>query len=330
MTEASGAVLERGEEVTGTLVTVTEPATVEVLDGTGMYRPLGLALKKGLPYEEWEQIGVTLEDIREGVNWWVGDWLNYGDAEYGEKYTQAVQHTGKAVQTLMNMAFVAKAIPISRRRETLSFSIHAEVAGLTARQQNAVLDEAEKENWTRDEVRRRVREIKPTLSSGKKDELPALPSGTGPNVSSDSAPETPNSVNPTPTPSEGGIGDSGSSQTPSSGNGEDVGEPPADARDLVDTVDAITEWEKAVARVAELEALVETLQVDDKTVEIVKLTNRVEGLEGRLREAQVERNEAVKRVTAQDKVLSKLRKMFSVETNQAMVKEVEALRRKLG
>ena len=43
------------------------------------------------PYAEWEQCGAVLRQIDGAVQWWLGDWLNYGEHAYGEQYSQARQ-----------------------------------------------------------------------------------------------------------------------------------------------------------------------------------------------------------------------------------------------
>ena len=62
------------------------------------------------------------------IPWKIGDTLNYGEALFGEKWSQAVDPAKHNLKTCGNRMRVAKAIPKSRRRENeLSFSHHAEV-----------------------------------------------------------------------------------------------------------------------------------------------------------------------------------------------------------
>ena len=77
--------------------------------------------------------------------WWIGDWIRYGSAKYGEKYEAAARITGYDVQSLMNMAYVASRFEISRRREKLSFSHHCELAALPLGEQELWLDRIERE-----------------------------------------------------------------------------------------------------------------------------------------------------------------------------------------
>jgi hypothetical protein len=120
------------------------------------FTPTSLILPPDLSYDHWERIGRQLQLANLAVQWWIGDWLVYGEHKWREKYAQAVQQFGRAEQTLMNYAFVAKAISPSRRREQVDFSTHAEVAGLDEEDQERILSKAANEGSTRKQVRREV------------------------------------------------------------------------------------------------------------------------------------------------------------------------------
>ena len=36
------------------------------------------------------------------MHFWIGDWLNYGERKWGEKYKEALEKTGYDYQTLRN------------------------------------------------------------------------------------------------------------------------------------------------------------------------------------------------------------------------------------
>jgi hypothetical protein len=84
--------------------------------------------------------GRSLGTVGRACGWWLGDWVRYGNARYGERYKLAAQITGYDAQTLMNMAYVASRFAGSRRREGLSFSHHAELAALSQGEQDRWLD----------------------------------------------------------------------------------------------------------------------------------------------------------------------------------------------
>ncbi|MCP2163974.1 LmbU family transcriptional regulator [Goodfellowiella coeruleoviolacea] len=106
---------------------------------------------------DWLQQGKRLGSIGRGAAWWIGDWVNYGNAKFGEKYTRASRTTGYDIQSLMNMAYVASRFEVSRRRENLSWSHHAEVAALPPEQQGHWLELAARNRMSvrrlRDELR---------------------------------------------------------------------------------------------------------------------------------------------------------------------------------
>jgi N6-adenosine-specific RNA methylase IME4 len=119
--------------------------------------PIGLDLPPGLSFERWSEIGRNLLLMGRAVMWWIGDWLNYGERAYGEKYSQAVDATGYDVQTLMNASWVCRSVEISRRREILSFGHHAEVASLSPGDQDRWLIETERQHWPIRELRSALR-----------------------------------------------------------------------------------------------------------------------------------------------------------------------------
>ena len=109
------------------------------------FTPTQLILPPNLSYDQWDRIGRQLQLADIAVQWWIGDWLLYGEHKWGDKYTQAIQVTGRAEQTLINYQNVARSIESNRRRLELGFSIHAEVASLPEEDQERILAKAAKE-----------------------------------------------------------------------------------------------------------------------------------------------------------------------------------------
>jgi hypothetical protein len=96
-----------------------------------------------LAVSEWVEQGRCLGAIGRGSAWWIGDWVRYGSVRYGDRYAAAARVTGCDLQSLMNMSYVASRFEPARRRSGLSFSHHAELAGLTPADQELWLDRAE-------------------------------------------------------------------------------------------------------------------------------------------------------------------------------------------
>jgi hypothetical protein len=112
-----------------------------------------------IDFDEWARHGHRLGTAGRGASWWIGDWLNYGDAKYGEHYARASEITGYEVQSLMNMAYVASHFEISRRRETVSWSHHAELAPLSPEEQEAWLDRVEDARISVRDLRHELRQV---------------------------------------------------------------------------------------------------------------------------------------------------------------------------
>lgn len=115
-----------------------------------------LELPEGMSYEAWQGVGDELHRIEKGISWWLGDWWRYGERHYGELASQAVS-VGYAEGTIRAAAWVADAFPPERRRKTVSWAHHREVAALEPPEQDRFLDRAEAEGMTRDHLRAAVR-----------------------------------------------------------------------------------------------------------------------------------------------------------------------------
>lgn len=118
---------------------------------------LGIRFPRQLPYEKWLGIGRQLAAVSTSSAWCLGDWLVHGEDVYSGRYRDAIEQTSLDYQTLRNYAWVARRFPVSRRRDTLSFAHHAEVARLSEPEQEFWLRKAEEHSWSRNRLRREVR-----------------------------------------------------------------------------------------------------------------------------------------------------------------------------
>lgn len=114
-----------------------------------------LSFGRDLSYEEWETVGFELFRIEEAWQWWVGDWINYGEKKYGETYKAAIEVTGKSESTLKTVASVCRKFETCRRRH-VSFSHHAEVSALEPDRQDDLLDRIETEGLTKRQLREEI------------------------------------------------------------------------------------------------------------------------------------------------------------------------------
>jgi hypothetical protein len=119
---------------------------------------VSMALAPNLTFQEWLNVGHSLAQLSEASQWWIGDWVNYGEGQtYGEKYDEALKLTDYAYGTLRNYASVSKAFHLSRRRDNLSFKHHAEVAPLPEAKRNKYLNMAEDNGWSVADLREHIR-----------------------------------------------------------------------------------------------------------------------------------------------------------------------------
>jgi hypothetical protein len=117
----------------------------------------GLTIPPGMGFDAWASMGRRIAGISNACAWCLGDWLAYGERTFPARYKTALAATSLDYQTLRNYAWVARRFDVSRRRDKLSFQHHAEVAALPEAEQDRWLLLAERSQWSRNELRRRLR-----------------------------------------------------------------------------------------------------------------------------------------------------------------------------
>jgi hypothetical protein len=123
---------------------------------------------------QWIEAGKALARIDGTIMWWVGDWWAFGEHKYGDRraVVEAEDWEGPAFQTCRNAAAVCRGFETSRRRDVLSFIVHAEVASLPEEEADRLLDWCEavlgqtKRPPTIKALRERVKEVKRYLAEG--------------------------------------------------------------------------------------------------------------------------------------------------------------------
>lgn len=116
----------------------------------------GLQLPRQLPFDKWLSIGRDLAVTASSSAWCLGDWLNYGKSCFEGRYRSAIEQSSLEYKTLRNYAWVARRFALHRRRESLSFGHHAEIAALSEPEQEFWLRKAEALSWSRNDLRREV------------------------------------------------------------------------------------------------------------------------------------------------------------------------------
>lgn len=111
-------------------------------------------------YAEWRAAVEWCQKVEKASQFWVGDLLAYGD-KYGEIASQVLEATDYAMQTCANAKYTCNAIPPERRRASVPFSHHHEIAALpTVEEQDFWLNKCEVEDLTRDQLRVQIKAAK--------------------------------------------------------------------------------------------------------------------------------------------------------------------------
>jgi len=127
---------------------VSEQGIVDTSGLTGSFIDNYYSLPDNVEWDDWVKAGAVLQTIHKNINFWIGDWILFGESHFPETYSQAILLTGKSDATLRNCAWVASVFPPEQRRD-LSFTHHFEVAGMTNIQdRDHLLDKAEEEEWS--------------------------------------------------------------------------------------------------------------------------------------------------------------------------------------
>jgi len=151
---------------------------------------------------EWSAVGRRFGEIGRASQWWLGDWIRYGNERFGERYTRAAKLTGYDAQSLMNMVYVSSRFAVYRRRENLSWSHHAALAALERDGQEHWLERASAQRLSVADLRVELRSRRRALAAaGAGDQPPARPAANQPSPERATGSETrvcPNCGEPLP------------------------------------------------------------------------------------------------------------------------------------
>ncbi len=116
--------------------------------------------QRDLGHSDWLATGRRLGAIGRCSQWWIGDWVRYGTARWGEKYAEAARVTGYDVASLRNMAWVASCFDLSLRNDKLTWSHHVLLAPLDVDEQRRWLQRASEERLSVADLRLELRALR--------------------------------------------------------------------------------------------------------------------------------------------------------------------------
>ena len=137
-----------------------------------------------LEHTDWLATGRRLGAIGRCSQWWIGDWVRYGTARWGEKYAEAARVTGYDVASLRNMAWVASRFDLSLRNDKLTWSHHVLLAPFETDAQREWLRRASEERLSVADLRIELRALReggrkspadPSVGAGSEAALPVCP-----------------------------------------------------------------------------------------------------------------------------------------------------------
>lgn len=130
--------------------------------GAGGRAPADISAVAWIPRDElghrqWVDAGRKLGAIGRSSQWWIGDWIRYGTAKWGERYSAAARVTGYDAASLRNMAWVSSQFDLSLRSDKLTWSHHVLLAPLEEEEKREWLDRAAREKLSVSDLRTELR-----------------------------------------------------------------------------------------------------------------------------------------------------------------------------
>jgi hypothetical protein len=128
---------------------------------------VGAIFPETLEMPEWLAIGRSLLKIETCRQFLIGDWINFGESRWGEKYKGAMSMTGLEYQTVADFSRVCKQVDITLRNVNLTFNHHRAVSKLQPKEQAKYLKLAEENGLSVADLRELLKDDGKTADSGE-------------------------------------------------------------------------------------------------------------------------------------------------------------------
>lgn len=137
----------------------------------------GITFKQETPQEDWLKAVQSLCGMYEGTElarqrtlMLLADALNFGEASYGESFSQAIDSTRQALgltpKTIANAQWTYKRIEPARRRSGISLGHYSVLASLNPEEQEKYFDQIETHHLTVQSLKETVAEDHPKTKRG--------------------------------------------------------------------------------------------------------------------------------------------------------------------
>ena len=148
---------------------MTEDNRLIALDNKFELTPTSLTIKGEISIEDWLDYGrYKLEYVEGALQWWIGDYLNEGERQHGEKFSQAIDES--QARSWKVYKWVSSKVQKVTRVTLLSWAHHREVASLKPAEQSRWLQKAIDNHWSKRDLYDAVRDskrIEPPPMAGK-------------------------------------------------------------------------------------------------------------------------------------------------------------------
>jgi hypothetical protein len=118
-------------------------------------------------HAEWLEHGRKLGLCQNILPWAWGDWWVHGDDRAWGGGRDVAEHAGINYNTLRTYGAVARAFPLSRRLDNLTFAHHQEATSVPPEQRGDWLERAAKAGWSAKSMRTKIKQAKAAARSAE-------------------------------------------------------------------------------------------------------------------------------------------------------------------
>ncbi len=154
-------------------LTTTNGLEIDLASTGAKFTAVELRLPEDMPEADWAQVGRRLIRADQVVQWWLGDWAQFGAGnpdKAGWRKKGALIEFCKANRfnyaNLRQLSWVSGSVHLSCRRDTVPWSFYAEIAALKPKEQKQWIDRVLDEELTRAALRKAIR-----IDGGKENAL---------------------------------------------------------------------------------------------------------------------------------------------------------------
>lgn len=119
---------------------------------------IGLPLGTDMDADEYQTVGEILANLQGSIAWMIGDFILYGETEYGKTTAELAEIFGLEVSTVHTYTWLCRHVNFSTRIENLSPKVHRIVAPMPEEKQRYWLGLADENSWSAAELSKQIRQ----------------------------------------------------------------------------------------------------------------------------------------------------------------------------